>query len=144
MPKANVSRPPRERLGTKADTQTSLRMPTDLRERLQAAADANRRGIGHEIVDRLETSFATPRQSDANTGELLSQIAEAAQLLARHWTPWHKDRDAFRVFKDAVAALIDQYQPEETGTPKSRQAEVMFGGADAGERLALTIFWKAQ
>jgi ABC-type dipeptide/oligopeptide/nickel transport system permease subunit len=118
-------------------------MPTDLRERLQAAADANRRGIGHEIVDRLETSFTTPRQSDANTGELLTVIAVMAKTLADNWVAWHADADAHAVFRDAVAAVLAELAPDTTGAVKTRQAEVLFGGDGAGERLALMTLYRA-
>jgi len=44
---------------------TQLRMPPDLRERIQAAAAANRRSINAEILFRLERSLSGECQAQA-------------------------------------------------------------------------------
>jgi hypothetical protein len=126
----------------KSDVQTSLRLPEDLRDRLATEAAENGHGIGEEMRQRLEASFKTKTSAeDQNTGYLQFEIGRCAQLLAQHWVAWHADAEAWSVFKAAVNHLLDEYKPETTGTPKSRDAAIMFDGEGAGERLALSVFW---
>jgi hypothetical protein len=40
--------------------QFMLRLPDGMRDRIKAAAEANRRSMNAEIVDRLESTFAAP------------------------------------------------------------------------------------
>jgi hypothetical protein len=126
-----------------ADTQTSLRLPKALRDRLQIEADAHGRGLGQEINERLEASFTTPAGADKQTAELLETIAAAARMLAEGWAPWHEGQETFAVFKDAVNALVEQERPEKTGMEKPHQAEVLFEGEHPGERLAMMATWRA-
>jgi hypothetical protein len=116
-----------------ADVQIALRLPRELHDKLKATGN-----VSDAIRRRLEGS-----SSDPITAAFLSEVAEAAEMLARHWVPWHQDAAAYAVFRDAVIALLDQWQTNKTGAPKSHQAEVLFGGDDAGERLALMVGFKA-
>lgn len=55
-----------------------LRMPPDLKERVQAAADASGRSMNAEIVHRLEQSFAPP--IELPTGEDALTPAELLRM----------------------------------------------------------------
>ena len=103
---------------TKSDMQTSLRLPTDLRDRLSAEAEKNGRGVGEEIRRRLEASFGpAPIEEDSKTAALLRQIASAARMLREEWRPWHADQGAQTVFRVAVTTLISEEKPTESVAP---------------------------
>ena len=132
-------------------TQTSLRLPRELYDRLaQAAGD---RGIGEEIRRRLEVSFAgtAPLAEDQKTRRLLRCIAAAATAVP--WVgpvsqmmgtggasrAWHADPDAFEALARAIPALIEQIAPR----PKGEIAEnvvkpvagiMLWAGLAAGEQ----------
>lgn len=46
------------RTDDRTDPQLKLRIPADLKRKLDAAAEALRRPVGNEIIARLEASFA--------------------------------------------------------------------------------------
>jgi hypothetical protein len=128
----------------KADTQTSLRIPATLRDRLEAAAKVNDRGLGQEIVARLEASFTSPAVTDKKTANLLEDIADMAKLLADRWESWHAGDETFALFKAAIPHLLDlHHQPEPKAVPMTHQAEVLFGGENAAERLGTMVGWRA-
>lgn len=55
---------------------TYVRIPNDLKERIDAAASSNRRSRNAEIVTRLEDSFHPSRQQLVNypVGDLLGEL----------------------------------------------------------------------
>lgn len=131
--------------------QTSLRMPEDLHQRLSTAADEAGHSLGEEIRRRLEQSFELA--ADAETGQLLTQIATAAKLLRQYGGPhfkemdppgpkpstsWHNDPRAFAVFMAAVN--IFAAREKQTGE-QDGDSGVMFGGTpeEAGARLAIMV-----
>ncbi|NHV25853.1 Arc family DNA-binding protein [Burkholderia sp. D-99] len=63
-----------EKAGVKQALAYPLRMPGELRQKLQASADVSGRSLNQEIVDRLEGSVGPP--PEVPTG--LRQIVEAA------------------------------------------------------------------
>jgi hypothetical protein len=121
---------------SETETYVALRIPRELHARLKEAS--GERGLTAEIISRLEVA-----SGDNMTGELQFEIGRCAELLGQHWVAWHTDAEAWAVFKAAVNHLLDQYKPKPTGTPKSRDAAIMFDGEGAGERLALSVFWHA-
>jgi hypothetical protein len=94
------------------DVQTAVRMPSDLYNKLQAAAGD--RSLGEEIRRRLETSFAgaIPAALDPSTAELVGAIMHIADGLQREYAPWHEDRFAHEVMKQTIAKLLRVYQPD--------------------------------
>jgi hypothetical protein len=126
------------KLMARSGAQTTFRLPDEMLKKLHAAAVAHGGGIGQEIVSRLERTFV----ADDETNDLLFEIAWASNLLGEWWTPWHKDADAWQVFRDAIVTLLDKLKPEASGTPKPRDAQVMLDGPAAGERLAMSVFWR--
>lgn len=44
---------------SRVDVQTNLRLPADLKDRLQASAEANNRSLSAEVAFRLEASFSS-------------------------------------------------------------------------------------
>jgi hypothetical protein len=111
----------------KADTQTSLRLPTGLRDQLAKAAEANGRGLGEEIRARLEHSFhrAAPRM-DEPTRELLTAIEQMAELLAEHYPAWHEDAFSSQAFATAINKFLRSYRPEGEPEPKPKTADRLF------------------
>jgi hypothetical protein len=133
-------------------------MPEDLHRSLSKAADAAGHSLGEEIRRRLDRSFSL--STDAETGQLLEQIAAAAKLIGRYWsrpqpvgsfsaggdpldtplTPalWHADPQAFAVFMAAVNILATRQKPAET---PGGDGGVMFDGTpeEAGARLAIMV-----
>jgi hypothetical protein len=121
---------------SETETYIALRVPRELHARLKEAG--GERGLTAEITSRLEVA-----SGDRQTRDLQLEIGLCARLLAQHWVAWHADAEAWSVFKAAVNRLLDEYKPETTGTPKSRDAAIMFDGQGAGERLAMSVFWHA-
>jgi hypothetical protein len=119
----------------KADAQTALRMPEDLHRRLSKAAEAAGHSLGEEMRRRLDRSFAL--SADAETGQLLAQIAHAAKLIGDFWSPWHSGRQAFDTFMGAVKIFAERQKPSESIAVESNK---MFdGGPDDAERLVMVV-----
>lgn len=63
-----------------------LRIPPDLREKLEAAAKRNNRSLTAEIITRLEYTFTRPTGSSEERFDIFDKIVEtknpAAELLA--------------------------------------------------------------
>src|SRR5712671_3368256 len=72
--------------------QTSLRLPRTLYELLSKAAGD--RGIGEEIRQRLQASFA-PVRRDPKTAELATAVAQIASEASSYYRPWHEDPHTF-------------------------------------------------
>lgn len=61
---------------TRVDVQTNLRLPADLKDRLQASAEANNRSLSAEVAFRLEASFLPqPTQPGAPGAELWRRVS---------------------------------------------------------------------
>lgn len=111
----------------KVDTQTSLRLPASLRDRLSKAAAAAGHGLGEEIRERLERSLeGEPRGADPETRELLGAIEEMASMLADHYPAWHEDAFSFQAFTAAIGKLLRIYRPEGEPEPKPKTADRLF------------------
>jgi hypothetical protein len=119
----------------KADTQTSLRLPASLRDRVAKAAAAAGHGLGEEIRERLERSFeGASANADPKTRELLASIARMADELTDYYPPWHSDPFSFRAFLTAVNKFLvrnyrppgDLNNPEPKPKPGSPAADQLF------------------
>jgi predicted DNA-binding protein len=119
----------------RANTQTSLRLPASLHDRLSDAAEAGGRGLGEEIRERLERSLVSePRAADSKTRELLRAIERMADELADYYPPWHADPFSFRAFLTAVNKFLmwhyrppgDLKNPEPKPKPGSPAADELF------------------
>lgn len=62
------------------DPQVNLRMPADLKERLDVSASANKRSLTAEIVERLEASYAWPNEQENLLRDRAQLKAELAVL----------------------------------------------------------------
>jgi Arc-like DNA binding domain len=94
----------------KADTQTSLRLSEELRDRLATTAAAKGHGIGEEIRQRLEASFEMPAADDPKTPKLLAAIDHVAAGMILDGN-WYDDLHLFQVFKVAVLTLLSRFEP---------------------------------
>jgi hypothetical protein len=97
--------------GMANDVQTAVRMPRNLYEALQAAADG--RSIGAEIRERLERSFGptVTEAGDQPTNDFLLMAAEAADAIKTLRQPWHSDPNAFEVLKTTIILLLEGFRP---------------------------------
>ena len=127
------------------DKQTSLRMPSELLQRLQETARGNGRPVGAEICARLEASFDTATEApDQITGDLLTAIRRASSFLQIDGD-WHKDPFVFAVFKATVSRLLDHWKPQGDpvfNPPPPGEANALLGSdmsPDAAARM-LTAF----
>jgi Arc-like DNA binding domain len=100
----------------------SLRMPEDLRKRLEVAAEKSGRSTSQELLARLNTSFARERDQNRDPAVgaicfLISQLAKEFTLLkkmipAQKEVRWHQIPFVFRTFKLAVGGLLDALEPK--------------------------------
>lgn len=133
-------------------TQTSLRLPRELHDRLSAAA--GERGIGDEIRRRLEASFAPDEVADAKTRELARLVTHAAEIIGGvgergsggYYWPWHTDPFSFEVFKLVVHMALDKalayYRPEGEAVPKPNPtgiADLLYDHDVAPEEVAVNL-----
>lgn len=98
--------------------QTSIRLPSGLHERLSKAAGS--RGIGEEIRERLEASFASEQRpsADPKTCELALAVAALADYASEvNQKSWHEDRYTFDLVDLAVGKLLASYSPKGEPTP---------------------------
>jgi len=101
--------------------QLTVRMPDDMRARLDAAAKKKGWSLSQELLWRLRVSFEKENyrdQRDPATRALCFLIAETAQRV-HNGIPiqWHRDPFLYRAFKLGVAALLDALEP--AGAAKS-------------------------
>jgi hypothetical protein len=132
--------------------QSAVRLPQGLHERLKKAG--GERGMGEEIRQRLEASFAAEAEapSDQKTRELLEAVSFCAEQVTIHFGSWFEDPFAFQVFKGSVDRLLRKYQPQgdpSQATPKlTETGKQTFGRNDeikdrSPEELGQTMaqFW---
>jgi hypothetical protein len=86
----------------RTDPQINVRLPSKLKERLVAAAQANTRTLNAEIVNRLEASFrrAAGRTDEEQQSELAKEIREFRSTV-------EKLRAGFEEFRDL--ALVPDF-----------------------------------
>lgn len=65
----------------KSDSQFKLNMPTDLIERIRAAASENTRSITGEIIHALEAAYPAPKTDDVKI-LLVSALADLVSSLS--------------------------------------------------------------
>jgi hypothetical protein len=130
----------------------SIRMPTDLREELENAAQRSGKNVSQELLRRLSDTFSQDRDKarDPEMRALCFLIAETAHQTvgipipdqlkskAKRALDWRNDPFFYRAFKIAVGKLLDALEP--TGaieapkikfnlTPTTRKSGEEFGGA---------------
>jgi Arc-like DNA binding domain len=125
----------------RADIQTSLRMPEDLKQRLMAEAEKNGYGVGVEICRRLEASFGSaPASKDPKTAELLRLIATVADYTGKQCGPWYENPYAYVVVRTAIEELLAQHQPEgEPSAPPGARGAFEGPPEQAGRVLASIV-----
>lgn len=89
------------------DPQVNLRFPADLKDRLDVAAQANKRSLTAEIVARLERSFA----DESELVELRAQAARDDEI----FTQFHRNQETLlRRFRD-LAQRVDDLTAQREG-----------------------------
>ena len=115
---------------TENDIQTSLRMSRALYDALLGAAQQRGVGVGEEIRQRLDSTFALAL-GQPETGEFVSAIMHAAHQIERAYGHWRADPFAFRVFNTAISTLLAYYTPKGEPTRPATEpgsfADTFFG-----------------
>lgn len=107
----------------------STRLRGDLRDRLQEAANLDRRTLSDEIARRLEDSFTETdrlmeRVGGAENLALLMLIAESLKDLHSLTTQaWHRDRFTFDHALQAIVEVLSYFQPEGRAKPPANAFE---------------------
>jgi hypothetical protein len=95
--------------------QLTVRMPDDMRARLDAAARKKGWSLSQQLLWRLRVSFEKENHADHRdpaTRALCFLIAETAQRVHIGIpVEWHRNPFLFRAFKLAVASLLDALAP---------------------------------
>jgi hypothetical protein len=99
---------------TRADRQTTIRLPSEVYEQLSINADLRGSSVGEEIRRRLVESFSAVNAggADKKTRELLNVITVMAEDLGENFPPWHEDAGSYRAFMAALARWLRRYEPE--------------------------------
>jgi len=115
---------------TRADRQTTIRLPSSFYDRLAISAELSGSSVGEEIRRRLMDTFGpvSAPHVDKKTRELLDVIADMAAELERYLPPWHEDPGSYLIFVSALTEWLQQYKPEGDTVPKPKPAaERLFG-----------------
>lgn len=130
-------------------TQSAIRLPRSLHERLQKAGGD--RGMGEEIRRRLQASFDAEEAVPATqqTRELLDAISFFDDEMFYEFGSWSKEPFAFEVLKACVDMLLMNYRPEGEAKPRpkpKRDADgkpVLLYGHGSPEEIArlMVHFW---
>ncbi|QJE00666.1 Arc family DNA-binding protein [Massilia forsythiae] len=100
---------------SRKDPQLNLRLPADLKNMLEDAAEANNRSVTAETVERLRASFSSDRDT-ANTLFLLSRLevraAEAEMDLLRHYAIAFQLYDQVKLLSEELPELKNMSSDE--------------------------------
>ncbi|MFZ6695860.1 Arc family DNA-binding protein [Stenotrophomonas acidaminiphila] len=101
------------------DTQFKLRLPAELKAKLDDQAAAAGRSLSAEIVYRLELSFAAGQyRGAAEQGlGLATQLAETVKVLQRQLKERDEAMQRMSAFIDTMGARMDELQ-KAVATPK--------------------------
>src|SRR5690242_3794915 len=124
-------------MGKPSKKQMGVALPPDLRDRLQAAADAADHSVASEIRLRLAHSFQA-EAGDTATAEFASKVAWLAEQIKRDkGFDWHTHIKAFEAFTEAVNAALERRKPpEHTGMTA---ASDLFWGDDDPKTLGRSV-----
>ena len=115
---------------TRADRQTTIRLPSAYYDLLADAADLSGTSVGEEIRRRLMETFGPISEPhiDEKTRELLNLTAVMAQEVEEYLPPWHQDPGSYLVFVTALTEWLQQYKLEGDAALKPKPtAERLFG-----------------
>jgi hypothetical protein len=101
--------------------QTAVRLPKNLRERLSKAG--GERGLGEEIRQRLEASFAAEKNGvSVKTRELLDAMSSFAWQVTMYYGDPASDPFAADVLKTCIVLLIARERPNGEAIPHPTEA----------------------
>jgi hypothetical protein len=115
---------------TRADRQTTIRLPSAFYDLLADAADMSGSSVGEEIRRRLMETFGpvSEHHVDKKTRELLDVTAVMAEQVEEFLPPWHQDQGSYLIFVTALTHWLEQYKPEGDAALKPKPtAERLFG-----------------
>ena len=92
----------------------SIRIPDELREKLDGACKGSGRSLTQEVTKRLNDSFATSVEPDPFLRAILYLIRQAALFTGKEWktNPW-----MFQAFRAAVYLILERLSPPGELTP---------------------------
>ena len=114
---------------TRADRQTTIRLPSAYYDLLADSADLSGTSVGEEIRRRLMETFGpVSERLDKKTRELLDVTAVMAHEVEEYLPPWHQDRGSYLIFVTALTQWLQQYKPEGEAALKPKPtAERLYG-----------------
>ena len=94
-----------------------LRMPPDLKDRVQAAAEANNRSMNAEIVAALEEKYPAPRS------QTLSEVWKRLEAMREAAGDDPEKLEAAQAFENRVANILKQAIEAAEKDPSARNAK---------------------
>jgi hypothetical protein len=117
---------PRKTLAEKG-MQTSLRLPSELYDKLENARRASGRLLGEEIRQRLEASLL-PGANDPKARSAIEAIGWIFKAYrADGGGTWHEDPRVFRSVKAGIEKVLDAYAPEGADAVDERDINPFLG-----------------
>lgn len=94
----------------------SIRMPAEMRDELEAAAEKSGKSVTQELLRRLQNSFHRDRDRARDRSQrafcfLFSELTQVICVSPELAPDWRFDPWLFQTFKVAVAKLLDRFQP---------------------------------
>jgi hypothetical protein len=117
----------------------SIRMRADMREQLEAAANANGRSISQELLGRLQGSFRDDRDKARDPAiralcfliaQLAGEVSGLTDTKGRPLFDWRTDRFFYKAFKLAVSQVLDALEPSGEIRPPQLIADAVFEGQE--------------
>jgi hypothetical protein len=121
-------------------SQLTIRMPDDLRDEVQRAADKKGWSLTQELLWRVRLSYRKERQEERRPPAtralcfLISELAERAGFL--DISKWHRSAFAFHAFRLAVGQLLESLQPKADPLKGLREA---FHETPTGEAIRASM-----
>jgi TraY domain-containing protein len=86
----------------------SVRIPDELREKLDGACKRSGRSLTQEVTKRLNNSFAIKAERDPKLGAIQYLVGQAALFTGEEWkiSPW-----MFQAFRAVVSYLLERFAP---------------------------------
>src|SRR5215470_612831 len=118
--------------------QSAIRLPSDLRKRLERAG--GHRGVGAEIRRRLEASFeAEKAPANAKTRDLIEAVTFLADKADFYYGDWSTSASGFDVLSAGLRLFLAARQPEAGAQPDADASDLFFDPNSTPESIARFI-----
>ena len=117
---------------TQTDPQFKLRLPADLKDRVQRAAEHNNRSMNAEIVATLEEKYPAPH--DRSVFDLIDELREKMESA--------NDPDTYETVKRTLHAYIDSMEKMplgSEGSTKGFRPDYIMRDTETGEEFPVEV-----